>query len=454
MTFWSEFSEIRGCKPGPGRLGCLRTLPVEAFMVSAKEMVNDWFYRCFHFALPDDIPGLASSLYPLFPVGLVIDGSDAGLPDEPMKMFERGEFAPVPVITGANRDGGGYFGPILPLLWGAIPFTGFRFEKLLAWMLPQEKDRQRAMELYGGDDFPSNRKRFNRWVRDAFFPCNNRDMAASWSKAGVKAYHYMFSFEFHEWLPPIDELGAAHGFEMIFTWRNWRQFYSTLAMKTKEYDAMADVMSCTWASFVKCQEPKCATPPTNCVDALARVPTWPHVDITKDHHYYMSLKQESSVEYIKPQTWYGFDEHPGDEKCDFWHDADLSWQNIRYGVAKTFSDHYSPSPAPPGPIVPNTHYGQPPLCKVNEEVLKMTADTVVCASACEDEDDCPPDTPAGGNFSTQEPKCGRRLPGSKRAGKCYIPCMTAGDCAQGQSCVSVTLEKGVCVFPLPDSQFV
>jgi len=301
--------------------------------VSAAQMVKDWAFRFAHLPLPDDVPDYASELFPLMPFGPVIDGDSKGLPDVPKALFDKGEFNKVPLMIGSNRDGGGYFGPMLPLLWGAFPLTGFNFDKLLDWFFPDASDRAAGRALYGGEDFPTNHKRFERFIRDSMFPCTNRDMSTSWSRAGVPAHTYMFSMDLHEWAPPIDAIGTAHGFELIFTFRNWYKFYSTLALRRKSFKHMADIMSCTWASFVKCHAPKCAEPPPNCA-ALDKVPAWPVFNHSAPQRQYMSLKEQPTVEHIKQSTKFGEDEFPGDDRCDFWAEVNLDWQNIREKVTR------------------------------------------------------------------------------------------------------------------------
>merc|ERR1712228_984372 len=81
---------------------------------------------------------------------------------------------------------------------------------------------------------------------------------------------------------------------------------------------MADTMSCTWASFVKCHAPKCDANPPNCQHAIEKLPDWPRFD---SHRAYLSLKSNTTVEHIHAVAPYGQDEMPGDDKCDFLKDA-------------------------------------------------------------------------------------------------------------------------------------
>merc|ERR1719191_2522323 len=100
---------------------------------------------------------------------------------------------------------------------------------------------------------------------------------------------------------------------------------------------MSDVMSCTWASFVKCQKPKCSGTdvPRNCHDVLSALPDWPAFSAeSPDSRKYMNFNNATSVGTIKNHTdfvdWRNVgDTYPGDDRCDFWKNVDWSWQSIR-----------------------------------------------------------------------------------------------------------------------------
>merc|ERR1712137_98443 len=114
------------------------------FVISFAQMAKDIIARISPFSLPSDIPDFASPLWPLMPFGPVIDGTDVGLHDQPYALMKRGDFAKVPLIVGANQDGGAYFGAVLPLLWGNWHWN---FTKMVEWFLPNATDSQRALEI-------------------------------------------------------------------------------------------------------------------------------------------------------------------------------------------------------------------------------------------------------------------------------------------------------------------
>jgi len=301
---------------------------VQDFVISLAQMAKDISARILGLPLPSDIPEFASPLWPLMPFGPCIDGTDVGLPDMPYTLMQKGEFAKVPLIVGANKDGGGYFGIALPLLWGGLKSD---FKKTTEWFLPDQKDRDTAMALYNDSSFPSDRHRMNRFMRDVTFQCSNRDVATVWASHGVPVFLYVFSFDFTGLVQ--NKIGDAHAFELPFVWDNWDKIFGTLSIRgsRKSYQHMADIMSCTWASFINCQAPKCDTNPPHCDSALSAVPAWPQFG---DDRYYISLSANSQISSVQNATpMYQSDEFPGDDRCDFFETAHLDWQNIRKSSA-------------------------------------------------------------------------------------------------------------------------
>jgi hypothetical protein len=303
-------------------------------------------------ALPSDIPNHACPLYPLNNWGVVVDGTSAGMPDWPQKLLEAGEFNKVPLINGANVNGGAIFGFSFPLLWGDWPYPvqdglakivsvdSLRHQmdlgKVARWFLPKKEDQDRLIELYGGQDFDDQVDSKDTWIidrvdrfwRDSFFLCPARETARHWSSHGQTVYEYVFSFEMHtNVLPIIKDITSTHGFELPFVFRNWVGTLGRLFLHHRQYKEMTDVMSCTWASFVKCQKPKCpSNPPPNCADVLDKVPEWPAFSEEQDSKY-ISLKHNITIEKIKAHAPFPDDEMPGDDRCDFWKTVDFSWQD-------------------------------------------------------------------------------------------------------------------------------
>jgi len=156
-----------------------------------------------------------------------------------------------------------------------------------------------------------------------------RETALQWSAHGQPVYEYVFSFAMHTNISRvIHAIDHTHGFELPFVFRNWIGTLGTLFREPQAWKAMSDVMSCTWASFVKCKKPKCQTAilPA-CADVLQHVPEWP--TFTAESRKYISFKANTTIESLKSHERFPNDEYPGDDRCDFWKTADLSWQSIR-----------------------------------------------------------------------------------------------------------------------------
>lgn len=336
FEFYTDFTAILGCNV-TDRLGCLRRLPAHDIAISFAQMAKDIAARGLHLPLPKDIPEFASPLWPLMPFGPVIDGSPAGLPDVPLTLIQRGEFHKVPLIIGANKDGGAYFGPAIPLLWGTVRQN---FTKLTEYILPKSSDRETAMELYGDPSFKKDRFRMDRAMRDVVFQCSDRQVATAWSKAGMPAYLFVFSFDFKGLIGSV--LGDAHALELPFVFRNYVEILGDLVSEPSRYEQMANKMSCTWASFVKCQKPKCPTSPPHCEDTLKDMVNWPAFSAPSNRKY-MSLKDETSIESIQKSTVYGKDEFPGDDRCDFWASAELDFRHLRKDISNLFLNVTRPS---------------------------------------------------------------------------------------------------------------
>lgn len=186
----------------------------------------------------------------------------------------------------------------------------------MTWMFPDAADQKRALELYGGADMPNEEARLSRFTRDWMFACPTRDIATAASKAGVPVYQYVFSFNETGFLERT--LGTSHGFELPFVWKTDVKTLGIAQGQLRTFQTMADTMTCTWASFVTCQKPRCAKNPPHCDDVINSLPEWPLFD---SHRNYLSLKVIPTVEQIKAEAPFGEDEMPGDDKCDFLKEA-------------------------------------------------------------------------------------------------------------------------------------
>merc|ERR1719440_145651 len=125
----------------------------------------------------------------------------------------------------------------------------------------------------------------------------------------------------------------AHAFELPFVFKNWVKRLGRIfhPLHPHEWQSMSDVMSCTWAAFVKCHKPKCPSNVVipNCKGVFEKIPHWPAW--SHNDRKYISLKwPKSTIETVKKHYEFPNDERPGDDRCDFWRHAHLDrWQGIR-----------------------------------------------------------------------------------------------------------------------------
>merc|ERR1712232_1088489 len=300
FKYGEEFANNLGCYPQlDDRLKCLRNLPEGAVTTTVANWVRDWIPELLRnkgikVPLPKDLPTIAPPGYPVTQWGPTIDGSPLGLPDAPMTLFEAGKFAKVPLIMGENADGGSYLAWAVPLAYGSFPFLDTDVKKHAKWLFTNNQTNQNDwLKIYGNitdDDLSeqniwrdlgikhSHHAGFARSFRDSFFQCSTRDIATQVSRHGVPVYHYLFDFDHFGFLDKWFHVGTSHIFEIPFVFRTHLKTLETMwsfPLKRHEWEEMADLTSCTWASFVKCQQPKCpSNPPPNCEKAYKGMPEW------------------------------------------------------------------------------------------------------------------------------------------------------------------------------------
>jgi carboxylesterase type B len=335
FEMYGELAGILGCPDAAARLDCLRSLPEHDFMQSAAQLAKYILAERVHsrmpiFPLPKDIPDFASPMYPIMHNTPVVDGTLTGLPGVPLTLVKRGEFNKVPLIVGSNKDGGAYFAPFSPLLYGS---SSYDLEAFAQRILPDQVDQQKFVHLYTSADYPNHRLALDRAFRDMVFMCESRELAIEWSRAGLPTYLYVFSFNFTGTAEAL--LGDAHAFELPFVFRNYFEVMEHFSKAGGDsYERMADVMSCLWASFVRCSAPKCDDArkvPPHCDYVLNSLPDWPHfgVNATEGRQYY-SLRADPVIQKILPHAEFRkTDEFPGDDKCDFWRDANYGFVHLR-----------------------------------------------------------------------------------------------------------------------------
>merc|ERR1711959_90300 len=176
----------------------------------------------------------------------------------------------------------------------------------------------------------SERIRIDRVFRDSFFQCSTRDIATEVSRHGVPVYHYVFDFDHYGFLDKALEVGASHAFDLPFVFRtdiNALSGVFTLGAQTTKWWQMADVVSCIWASFVKCQKPKCESdPPQHCEVPYQVLPEWIPFSAPDNRNYMQLNYNKAELLPIQP-TAPLIAKFAGDDKCDFWANAHYKWND-------------------------------------------------------------------------------------------------------------------------------
>jgi len=202
-------------------------------------------------------------------------------------------------------------------------------DKMARWLLENTTDRAEFVKLYGeSGGFWRKRLTLDRVFRDSFFQCSNRDIATEVSRHDVPVYHYMFDFNDFGPLDKLFKVGTSHAFEIPFVFRTHITITAEIfsILHVKDWWKMADITSCTWASFVKCQKPKCPeNPPPNCEEAYRLMPEWTPFS-APDNRNYLRLDLKPTMKKIMSSAPID-NEFAGDDKCDFWANAHFKFND-------------------------------------------------------------------------------------------------------------------------------
>ena len=176
-------------------------------------------------------------------LGIVEDGES--LPEHPMRVFERGARADVPIVLGHTRDEA--------RLWFA---SG-------AMRLPRDHDEVEAEAIrfagpaLGRRLFADYRARYpsldpidlrERFLGDAVYAVPAMRTAKAHAAAGGAAFLYRF-----DWSPPgaLSKLGATHGFDEAFVWNVADPVRFPLAASDNGARALGGEMSSALIAFAR-----------------------------------------------------------------------------------------------------------------------------------------------------------------------------------------------------------
>lgn len=336
---YQDISAIAGCPSSPQQLSCLRALPAHKLLNQTLEAL-----RAIANKQDPDKPAYRSPLWPIMPNGPVIDGSEYGLLDVPLRLVQAGRFNEVPLILGANENGGSIFEPMLPMLIPGIiwPASLRPKEVQVAFDYFFASNASAVAKVYTAEEYDSAAwaadSRLSRMVRDMLFLCPARALATSFVQKGLPAFLYVFHFDFGL-MDQVSHLGDFHAAELPFVWRNWLEYVKALVPLQSPYD-MADIMSCKWASFAYNLDPNGGEDetlwPPNCNEVNKRYSDWPRFDVSQRLFY--SLKAKPEVHAILADNIFPDDLFPRDPKCDLWDklSAYLPWQGPKAASKNVF----------------------------------------------------------------------------------------------------------------------
>jgi para-nitrobenzyl esterase len=255
---------------------------------------------------PDALLAVAQPQLPLSPAGNpfypVVDG--VVVPDEPALLVERGDFAHVPVIVGANADEGSVFATAA----GGSTLAGYRL--LVAFAYPRHAAQVLARFPASTDEEARGATADSLTV--AGFTAPARRLAREVARTGAKAYVYDFTrvrpgSAGQRW-------GAFHGSEVAFV-------FGTLTPRTidgfgellvEERDReLSDQMAAMWVRFAATGDPN-----------GQGGPTWPAYD----------PENRTVMEFGQAAT--GARRDPCAETCDLFDAIARDWQTRKVTAAR------------------------------------------------------------------------------------------------------------------------
>uniref|UniRef100_A0A6B2L1Q6 Carboxylic ester hydrolase n=2 Tax=Arcella intermedia TaxID=1963864 RepID=A0A6B2L1Q6_9EUKA len=229
-----EYAAMLGCNDRSNILNCLRAVPTETFL---------------NLNFPST-PANAPRLYPLMPWAAVIDG--VALPGLPLDLIKAGKFQKVPLVVGTNHDEGDIF---LFAFAAAFPNVSLPITEEVLRTLLHRFFNDSATELIIAEyqDQPTWEVACSLILRDFFFGCSARRIAAAFSKFGGASPAYLYHFTFDpDWID-YKILGQYHSSEIEFVFNNpWPPL-------VHEFDAncktMAAAMGKYWDNLARFKNP-------------------------------------------------------------------------------------------------------------------------------------------------------------------------------------------------------
>eukprot|EP00929_Paragymnodinium_shiwhaense_P096028 TRINITY_DN57469_c0_g1_i1.p1 TRINITY_DN57469_c0_g1~~TRINITY_DN57469_c0_g1_i1.p1 ORF type:complete len:919 (+),score=160.00 TRINITY_DN57469_c0_g1_i1:55-2757(+) len=364
LEFYKTLGEGMGC-PGEDakeQLACLRALPqknFEEFMNGQMSVVGEDFKTArktqlamsgleFTWSLmgfsgrpgkkaklgKTDLQMPAGPLYPMLGIGPVVDGSPAGVSENPGHLLDKG-LLNKPILIDFAEDEGTVFAGILMASypWFQFPSTSHAsIDVVLQWAFSQVSDatKDQILRLYP-HSAASPFSRLSAVIGDAVFKCPARRFARAASKTTGKVW--LAETEFipgsDKWFPSVQErllqfLGASHIMASMWVFgRNdnpdtWDPSMQGISM----------LVNCHYAFFLHCHDPD-VTSTSQCYKekienkATLRSCLDPTINLKEWQPFKSYDSEDEETKYIfqsKPYVapW-GVEET---KLCDFWDTVD------------------------------------------------------------------------------------------------------------------------------------
>jgi len=243
----------------------------------------------------------------------VVDGSEIGLPDVPLRLINAGKINKSPtgekvaVLMGTNTNEFSLFAPLLPMILPGIslPFTSSDFSTVATYLSNHHQfwDSNMAdsmVEAYPRSEFKQEGARMIEAGTDFCFRCGTRIAARALASAGINVYLYRFDFHGPNWKDPEsfecqmmmeETCGVSHGSEIKYLFRNVKK-------PTTSEVALTEAISTYWATFAKSGVPM--------LDGAVQ---WPLYNQTADNHLIFTSDGVPVVNHTLNKMG---------AKCDFW----------------------------------------------------------------------------------------------------------------------------------------
>lgn len=220
----AAFAEEMGCGDGPGRLACLRSLPVDRLLGSATHS----------FTSPN------ATWTP------VVDG--VVLTDTPEGALRAGASADVPILLGSNSEEGGTFVVLFDYAAGRVP-TAESVAASVREVYPEDADA--ILATYPVAAYPTPADALSAVWTDSLFACPTVVTADAARAGGARVWQYRFT---DAPLAPSGPLlpGAFHAADVPYL---FSRLGGIPVPWTGSAAALADRMKRTWATFAHTGDP-------------------------------------------------------------------------------------------------------------------------------------------------------------------------------------------------------